>query len=537
MDKPNPAIVWAAGILAIALFGGLVLWQGTFFIEKHEGDTLHLIDILERLRLDQAIHRDFMTPIGILAFGPMDWARDLGLGLGQSMFAGQIFVAALLLPAAVWVGVSRMSKCGAPAFVTLIVVFCTALVHGQDQITPSISMHYNRWAWAVTFIAVGLVLLPAAHRNNSTLDGVFIGTLMAILAMIKMTYFVALAPGIGVGMLIQRQKKAIIWAIPAGLVVALAVTLWQGPDIWSGYISDLLAVASSESRQRPGNTFGAVIGAPAGIGCSLAVLMAVILLRQGRRNEQGLILLLLTPGFWYITFQNYGNDPLWIILLPFLLWPLRLQEPVRNGLGWDIGQALIFLMAISLALGATSFLNMAYSPFRHLKNSGRDTTELVPGYPDLRLPKQRAYSADAEVILLENGAPFARYADVNEMLPPASINGENLTHCEMRIGLKAYFEAMVADLETEGYGGSRVFIADIFGSIWLYGSFPVLQGSAPWYYGGLPGWDDATHLAVPKCAISARSRRSILEQLEESGVALREVWRGDTLILFERRQD
>jgi hypothetical protein len=537
MDKPNPAIVWATGILAIALFGGIVLWEGTFFIEKHEGDTLHLIDILERLRLDQDIHRDFMTPIGILAFVPMVWARDLGLGLGQSIFAAQIFVAALLLPAAVWVGVSRMSKGGAPAFVTVIVVFCTALVHGEDQITPSISMHYNRWAWAVAFIAIALVVLPAAHRYNPTLDGVFIGTLMAILAMTKMTYFVALAPVIGVGMLLQRQKTAITWAIPAGLAVALAITLWQGPDIWSGYISDLLTVANSDSRQRPGNTFGAVIGAPAGIGCSLAVVMAVILLRQGRRYEQGAILLLLTPSFFYITFQNYGNDPQWIILLPFLLWPLRPQEPLRNGFGWDIGQALIVLIAISLAFGATSFLNMAYSPFRHLKISAKDTTEMVPGYPDLRLPNQRAYSADAGVVLLDNGAPYARYANVNEMPPHASINGETLAHCELTLGLKAYFEAMADDLETEGYGGSKVFIADLLGSIWLYGSFPVLQGSAPWHYGGLPGWDDATHLAVPKCANSVRSRRSILEQIEESGVALREVWRGDTLILFERRKE
>ncbi len=537
MDKPNTATVWATGILAIALFGGIVLWQGTFFIERHEGDTLHLIDIIERLRLDQAIHRDFMTPIGILAFMPMVWARDLGLGLGQSMFAAQVFVAALLLPAAVWVGVSRMSKGGALAFVTVIVVFCTALVNGEDQTAPSISMHYNRWAWAVTFIAIALVVLPAEHRHNPTLDGVLIGTLMAILAMTKMTYFVALAPGIGVGMLLQRQRTAIMWAIPAGLAVALAITFWQGPDIWSGYVSDLIAVASSESRQRPGKTFGAVIGAPAGIGCSLAVLMAVILLRQGRRYQQGLILLLLIPSFFYITFQNYGNDPQWIILLPFLLWPLRPQEPLHNGFGWDIRQAIIFLTAISFALGATSFLNMAYSPFRHLKISAKDTTEMIPGYPDLRLPIQRAYSADAGVILLEDGAPYARYADVNEMPAPVSINGETLTHCEMKIGLKAYFEAMADDLENKGYGGSRVFIADIFGSIWLYGSFPVLQGSAPWYYGGLPGWDDATHLAVPKCATSARSRRSILEQIEENGFALREVWRGDTLILFERRKE
>ena len=36
-----------------------------------------------------------------------------------------------------------------------------ALSYGGATSGATISMHYNRWAWAVTFVALALALLPA----------------------------------------------------------------------------------------------------------------------------------------------------------------------------------------------------------------------------------------------------------------------------------------------------------------------------------------------------------------------------------------
>ena len=45
------------------------------------------------------------------------------------------------------------------------------------------------------------------------------------------------------------------------------------------------------------------------MGCSLAIIAAVIFLRQAGRQVEGLALLVLMPGCFYVAYQNFGNDP------------------------------------------------------------------------------------------------------------------------------------------------------------------------------------------------------------------------------------
>jgi hypothetical protein len=464
----------------------------------------------------------------------MHWMGQAGLGLGQSFFAAQMLMAVLVLPAAVWAGISRMGTGAAALFAAVCVIFCVALVHGEAQTAPSISMHYNRWGWAVAFCALLVAVVPPRHRRSQGADGLVIGLAMAFLALSKVTYFVAFAPAVALALVLRRDWLTIGVAMAAGLGAALAVTLWQGVAFWPAYLGDLMAVSASDVRPKPGDSLAVVIASPAGIGASLVLLASVIALRQSGRRAEGLALLVLVPGFFYVTYQNFGNDPQWIVFLPFLLWALRPAEGLRNPLGWDMRAVTGGLCVASVALASTSFLNMAYSPFRHLKLPVAGTTPLAPGHTDLRQPALRAYAVIAEVPLSVEGRGFARYAARAEMEPPAILLGEALPQCRQKLGLKAFFEAAAQDLEGAGYGGSGIFFADIFNSIWLYGDFRPLKGGAPWYYGGLAGWEDADYLAVPLCSGAGRIRRAVLAELEAQGETLREVWRGDVLVLLER---
>lgn len=536
MGAANPWKTAMVAGLALAVLAGPVLWQGIFFIGKHEGDALHLADILLRMAQGQALHGDVMTPIGIMAFAPMHLLGPGGLGLplGQSLLAAQALVAAVLLPAALWVGLSRLGGAAAGLFALVIVVFCTALVHGQAQTEPSISMHYNRWAWAVAFCAILAAVLPPVHRRSALADGLVIGGAMAVLALGKITYFVAFAPAVAVALALRGDRAAMGWSVAAGLAVAGAVTLWQGVGYWPAYLGDLLAVSGSEMRARPGATFSAVLTAPSHIGVTFALLAAVIVLRQSGQVRAGLALLLFLPGFAYVTYQNFGNDPQWIVLLPFLLWVLRPAPGLRNGLGWDMRAATGALCAAAIALGAPSFLNMALSPFRHLQTAAQTTTELIPGHPDLRAAEQRAYGVLAQMPLAVEGARFARFAPRAAIAPAPELMGAALPQCRQEMGLKGFFEAAAQDLQEAGFGGSGIFFADVFNSVWLFGEFRPLRGGAPWYYGGLPGWEDADYLAVPLCPGASDVRRAVLAEIAARGTALREVWRSEMLILLER---
>ncbi len=527
-------------LLIVAFMGGAALLKGGFYPRKHEGDTLQLADIVLRMAEGQWPHLDFMTPIGVLAMAPIAWFVKAGAGLGHAIFYAQILVALVLLPAAVHVARSRLPGGWGWLHAGFVMVLCLALVHGETERSVSISMHYNRWAWALAYLAVPLALLEPAGRARPALDGAIVGLCVAALALIKVTFLIALAPGLFVALVARRQWLGMIVGAAAGLAVAGVVTALAGVAFWGAYLSDLMIVAASKIRPQPGDEFWAIVTAPAWLAGTLAILAAVIFLRQAGRKVEGLALLVLMPGFLYIVYQNYGNDPQWLILLAVLALVLRPAPGLLNEVGIDLRAGLTTVGIVTLTLGAGSAVNLLYSPLRHLAVETKDTRPLIPAmaqHGDIRALKERVYGVNNVVPGDGDGSGYEAFRGDAERKNIAKLNGEVLPDCEQQTGMSALFTAMSRDLEAAGYAGKRVLAADLFTLFWMFGDFQPVKGAAPWYYGGVPGVENADLIVVPLCPIAKNVRAEMLKALEESGRTLTVVRRTPLYVAIETSRD
>ncbi|MFZ1727399.1 MAG: hypothetical protein WBO29_10475 [Albidovulum sp.] len=536
MNKPRLAVVALFLLLFIAVMGGLPLLKGAFYLGKHEGDTMHLAELVLRMAEGQWPHLDFMTPIGVLAIAPIAIFVKYGAGLGHAIFYSQILVAMALFLPVLRVAQSRLAGIWPFFFGATVMTLCLALVHGEAQSAVSISMHYNRWAWAISYIVIPLAVLAPSGRPMPRLDGAFIGLGMAGLVLIKVTYFAAFAPGVLLALLARRQFSTILAALIAGLVVAAGVTLLAGADFWMAYLGDLRTVSGSDIRPQPGEEFAGVVAAPLYMGASLTLIAAVIFLRQAGRSIEGLAMLFLMPGFFFVSYQNFGNDPQWLYLVAMFAFLLRPEGMINNGFGWNLRTSLTNVGILALAFGAPSAINLVYSPWRHLAADTEDTVPLLSALPvhnDVLTVESRIYRVNVTRSEDRPGMIFASYRDRAKREDEAVLNGEVLEECLLESGMAAWFEIVTADLEQAGYGGAHLMGTDLFSAYWLFGDFRPVKGAAPWYYGGLSGVENADYLVVPVCPMATNIRSGMLKSLTEEGWALREVRRTPLYILIE----
>lgn len=535
MSRPNPFALLAVLAAFVAGVSALAILKGGLHAENHEGDMLHVLEILFRLERGQLPHLDFMTPIGAFAFLPMHGFMVAGFGVDRAIVWGQTAVAAGLLPLVWWAGFTRFPGWLAYGFGLVCLILVMALVHGQTVDAVSISMHYNRWAWALAYVAIALAVLQPLGRPRPVIDGAVIGLCVAGLVMIKVTYAAALGPGILLAMLLRHDRTAFVSALMAGGSVALGVTLWGGMGYWAAYLGDLATVAASDVRAFPSRNFASTLVAPAWLGATLTALAAVFALRRAGVEAAGLVLFLLLPGFAYVTYQNFGNDPQWLALLGLLTLAL-LREADPEAL--RLRAALPFIATLIFGLAAPSLLNLAYSPLRNALAKPADFAPFLPGserHAGLKTAKLRANRIDGMIPLDGPGSGLEAYGALIERAEPAVFRGETLADCEVMVGLPGWLDGIAQDLASAGYAGNtRIFAADIFSSHWMFnGAEPLVKG-APWYYGGLPGWESADYLLVPLCPAVPKIRASLLKLIEENGAVLTEVRRTPLYILFAR---
>lgn len=539
MTHKKPAVLAAFFAILILLLGGVSIWKGGLYIGKHEGDTMHLMQIVFRMAEGQTPHIDFMTPIGALAFWPIAVLVKAGMGVGMAVIWSQVAAALVFLPILVWVAKTRLTPWVGAFFGLIIMVLLMSLVHGEAQRSVSISMHYNRLAWAAAFVAIVMALLPP-KSGRGTVDGIILGLMICVMAMIKMTYFVSFAVPILVALVLTKQTRAIAVAAITGLAVVAVITISQGIGYWLAYAGDLLTVAGSDVRSAPGEPLTAVMGAPAYLGGSLAVFISIIFLRQAKVETGGLVLLLLVPGFFYVTYQNFGNDPQWLLLVTVLLLALYDQaEEAVTRFGINAKSALLTMAGVTFALTAPSFFNLAYSPFRHAAIDVADYAPILPRgavHTDLQSADLRVNRVDARVALDGQIESLPFYEDRDEA---AILMGEEIPRCTIELGLPRVMDVIARDIDAAGLSqGRSMFAADIFASHWLFGDLEPMEKGAPWYYGGAPGLKDAELLLVPLCPVSQSVQVEIFEILnglvDAGKLQLTEVRRTDMYVLFEK---
>lgn len=512
MKQANSAILLVF-LFAVALLGGAIgLAKGGLYLGKHEVDTLHLIDILLRLADGARIHADFSTPIGTLAFAPIIWFSSLGLNFGMAFLAAQAVLALALVLPLWWIGVSRLGTGAAMLLGGVTLVTATAIVDGQTDVSSSISMYYNRWAWALAFVALGLSMLPRKRgvAGGGFFEGIVIGICLVALALLKVTYLVGIALPVLVGLLMTANFRGIAGAFLAGCTAFAAITFLHGLAPWQAYYADLLTVANSANRAFPSASLADLISAPAFLPTLIVAAAGVIFLRQSSQNGAALLLLIALPGLYYIAYQNFGNDPLWLGFVVVYVYAMRPEGEFRNEFGWDIRTALSVVSITGAVIIAPVLLNFGTSGLRHLFLDEGQYQRVIPTtrFPvadDIHMANIRVDTVNAMVPLLSETNSIS--ANLAEFDPTT------FADCQIRLGNSTFNFAIASDLVN--FEGEALYVADVSSSVWMFSNMQPTKGSAPWAYGGLPGIENADILVVPKCATQLSVRNAMLVSIAQ----------------------
>ncbi len=503
---------WYA-VFLIGLLSVLVLARmndGSVLILSFDGDAVHMAQIVLRMVEGQIPHQDFLTPLGAMAFLPIVWLVKLGAGLGASFAYAPVFIGLILLPAIHWIGTSRLAPSGAIAFGILVLVQLLAFVHGGTDATVAASMYYNNWCWAVAAMVVVLAVLPNRKpgRYADFAEPIFLGCLMGFLILTKATFAVFLLPAVLVALLLTKRFRLLGLGVGVAVLFLIAITVQFGlVSYWQGYVQDLLFVSQSAARAKPGDGLAIMMFRPVQIGGVLALFAGFILLRQARLSTESLVFLLLGAGWILISHQNWQNDPHWLIIAGLVLIGMSSEVVIYNRFGWPVQTALRTVAVMFFVAGLPLLVTQAQSLLVHngLNPAGFSAAFSDGVGKDLRFRRVSGGPYSASV---------AHPALAAEATEPTIFEGVSLPNCQKNTGLIAELVQTGAALDGfEQTAGAQVLYADWVNGLWLFSKTRSLQGGAPWYYGGTPGFENAQYLVVPKCPMGQDVRALILDAI------------------------
>ncbi len=521
MSRPNPFVLFLILLLFAIVFGGAALLKGGLFLDAHEGDSYHMLDILLRIDMGLRPHQDFSTPLGFLAFLPISTFIEAGHSAGKAVILAQLGVAAVLFPFVFYASMTRFSRHLAWMFGILTLGLVLSLNFGSGSNAVSISMHYNRWAWAISFVALALAVIPSRHERP-VIDGALIGILGATLVLLKVTYFVAFAPGVLVAIFMRWHRAGFLAALAGGFAVAIAATALQGFAFWPAYLNDLAQIPGSEVRPFAGVDLATSIAGPEFMGATAFGIAAILLVRRSGHNAAASAVFLLVPGFIYVTYQNFGNDPQWIWFLGLAVFALRPEAGVAQFAGRDLRTIMGSAAWVALALNFPSLFGNATSHITHASLETEGFAPMIPnenGHQDIYVRNDRGNAMTAIVHQDRMDPNWARYSVMASRDPLVEFEGATFPFCEWAAGSRAYMERVAEDLRDDGLNAdSQFLLADGLSGLWMFGPFKPLEDGAPWYYGGLTGLENADYLVVPKCVFVAALRDIIINELKAAKV-------------------
>lgn len=523
----------------------VLLLPGALIIQSHEGDALHAIAGALLVATGQIPHVDFMTPLGIGAFAPVALFLALGYSAATSFVLAELLVALLLMPLLVWVAYSRLAGGWRAFMVVTVMLLATAVTAGGVDRHLEISMYYNRWAWCVAIIVCLQILLPPhGGRGAGWPDAVCLGVGLALLALTKVTYFAGLAPACAVYFFLGRDWRGVLLTVAGAVACVAVVTVWVGgPAYWLKYVENLHFVSQSDVRPHPRDAEQFLQQFDTFFLISILIFSILRLWNTGSVRA-AVCLLFLAPGLLYIAFQNFGNDPIW--LLPLALVMLTLAPAAgRNGSA-DDRTSFQVIAIICLAGFAPVALNLFTSSLRMALADRRNLYEVPLARADssgIFLPATGFLVLDStdriSTELLPPGWESRRSElekvreDEHTKDQPLSFQGREIPFCRSD---RSFFWTHVArELEAlPDVRGKPVMLADLGDLLWLFGDIRKTPGSAIWYYGGEYGLEFLNYLVVPKCAVAAGSRNALLTEIQNRQIELALIRETELYFLYQR---
>lgn len=538
MSRPNPFVLTGIFSVIIVVLAGLPYLKGGLYLDSHEADTYHLIDILFRMMDGQTPHLDFTTPLGILAFLPIVEFSKVGFPLGQAFMASQLLVALLLLPIVVYAVSSRLFMRQALAFGTVVFVLVLTMTYLHVSSGVTVAMHYNRWAWAASFVALLLAFCAPQPevKARPKLDGICIGLLGTALMLTKITFFAALLPATIAALLARKQITTLGVALATGVVLVAVFTVFYGIGFWNAYIADLLNVTTSQVRPNVGLALNVLLTGAPFIGFTLTGIAVAMLMRRAGHETMGLVVfVLLFPGFIFITYQNFGNDPTWLVFMAFLVLAYRPEAGFEAVWGVDLRGAMNVTALIAVLINLPSLYTTAKSPIEHFAFDPERFMPYLddPAQNDFFIRRDRAMLLTALFALDDSPGVWEKYREPAGREDILEIGGVRFPMCELAAGSHAYMNEVADQLTADGVPpGSQLFSTGLLSAYWLYGDFEPLEHGAPWYYGDLTGLENADYLVIPKCVFVERVRRLVIAELLEAQIPLTLVQDNELYALF-----
>ena len=490
-------------VFAVLLPASLMWITGDVYVTGHESDVLHSLQGAIRLLESERPHLDFATPLGVLTFLPITVLLGLGFGHGAAMAYSGVLCAIVFLPAMYWVGITRFQGGTRWVWAAVIILLFTASVVGATGTYNSYSMHYNRWAWAVTFILLPAIAFPNSKGGTGLIDGLVIGFGLSCLALMKITFFLGVGPVVLAILLMHQQWRTIVVAMVVGGLAIVAVTVWASSvSYWFALFGDLKMAGEAEFTIRAGGWSEFVSRVDITFAL-LAMLAGAVLLSRAGETRSSLVVLLLTPAFLFITYYNWNFEPKFLLFLALVMW-------VSNGLPRAISVGYSMAM---IGFFAPVLINLALSNLRPIAfqkgNFHSVFTEDIKGA--LQFDVKRSY--DRSVTISESKNEHAiLFANGYEI---------ETKECFLNSGYWGQTEAIMSSLTIlDLEDNSPILVADSFSDYWMFGNFGRLKNGAIWQYGGRQGIENAEILIVPDCVAKPHVRRSILEVISNDGYDL-----------------
>lgn len=520
--------------------GGVFLSNdGNLLLNAFEADGLHVAGAVLRMLDGEVQHIDYHTPLGILAFLPAKLLMDAGYGFGLATAYGNLVVAVCFLPALLWVGLTRFRGVTAYGFAAgTLLLFLALNLGGPTYHNLDIAMYYNRWCWAVSGLIFATIMLEGPDRNAAhVLDGLLIGLCLSFLAMTKVTFFLFLALPVLGGLLIFRRFLALFTSVLTGFGVLLAIYLATGgPEFMLAYIADLKSVSLSGARTVPSLGLLPMFFAPEFVVGNVALIAGGIALRRAGFMREGFFLLLLAPGIFLVTVQNWGNYMQWSLSLGIILYAIVWNDRARRRTRAITTSALLICAA-----ALPQVMTMGVSLVNHWTVPPEKYVAVLtdPRFSDLKFARIRQ-----AVTTLRTERAFGyedQYLGRFKLPEAGTFRGEQLQKCDMRTALPSQIRAIADDLAArEDTRGKRILSASNASNYWMFGGTKRLRGGSIWYYGGDQGFDDADFLVIPFCTYGTqgdRSRQTILDLIEaDDRYEFTEVDRNDLFILLKRQR-